>query len=215
MKEKIIDNIYVSYKDVESQLNHYKKQFKNKTILCNCDNLLKSKIFKYFALNFNILGLKKLILISCDSNFCEQNSVLIDREGLSFWQYKAFKIEIIKGLNGKSLNLQYLQRLLTDGNNKIEPLMGNGDFFSYECVSFIEQADLIVNLPPLSLLSEYLSFFVAHNKKFFAFGKLSKVTDDKIANLLKNNKVWVCNNFLSHIKERDDKIKGVYLFTNI
>ena len=55
------DEFYTQLTDIEKELRHYRKHFKNKVVLCNCDDPFESNFFKYFALNFNRLGLKKLI----------------------------------------------------------------------------------------------------------------------------------------------------------
>ena len=58
------DEFYTQLSDIEKELRHYRKHFKNKVVLCNCDDPFESNFFKYFALNFNALHLKKLIATS-------------------------------------------------------------------------------------------------------------------------------------------------------
>jgi len=55
------DEFYTQLKDIEAELKHYKEHFKNKVVLCNCDDPTKSNFWKYFSENFNDLELKKLI----------------------------------------------------------------------------------------------------------------------------------------------------------
>ena len=55
------DEFYTQLVDIENELKHYKQHFKDKVVYCNCDDPYESAFFKYFALNFNSLGLKKLI----------------------------------------------------------------------------------------------------------------------------------------------------------
>jgi len=55
------DEFYTKLIDIENECKHYKEQFNGKTIFCNCDDPYESNFFKYFAMNFNHLGLKKLI----------------------------------------------------------------------------------------------------------------------------------------------------------
>ena len=55
------DEFYTQLTDIEKELRHYKKHFAGKTVFCNCDDPFESNFFKYFVLNFNRLGLKKLI----------------------------------------------------------------------------------------------------------------------------------------------------------
>ncbi len=58
------DEFYTQLSDIEKELKHYKSQFKGKVIYCNADDPFESNFFKYFASNFNALGLKKLIATS-------------------------------------------------------------------------------------------------------------------------------------------------------
>ncbi len=55
------DEFYTQLSDIEKELRYYRQHFKDKTVLCNCDDPFESNFFKYFVLNFNKLGLKKLI----------------------------------------------------------------------------------------------------------------------------------------------------------
>lgn len=56
-----IDEFYTQFSDIEKEIRYYRKHFKDKTVFCNCDDPFESNFFKYFVLNFNRLGLKKLI----------------------------------------------------------------------------------------------------------------------------------------------------------
>ncbi len=60
-KENKKDEFYTQLYDIERELSHYKEHFKDKIILCNCDDPEESNFWKYFSLKFNSLGLKKLI----------------------------------------------------------------------------------------------------------------------------------------------------------
>ena len=53
------DEFYTQLVDIENELRHYKEHFKDKTVFCNCDDPYESNFVKYFAMNFNALGLKK------------------------------------------------------------------------------------------------------------------------------------------------------------
>ena len=55
------DEFYTQLSDIESELKHYREYFKDKVVFCNADDPYESNFFKYFAMNFNFLGLKKLI----------------------------------------------------------------------------------------------------------------------------------------------------------
>lgn len=57
-KEAKKDEFYTQLNDIEDELRHYKHHFRNKVVFCNCDDPYESNFFKYFAMNFNQLGLK-------------------------------------------------------------------------------------------------------------------------------------------------------------
>jgi len=61
------DEFYTQLSDIERELNHYKEHFKDKVVYCNCDDPRNSNFFKFFALNFDDLMLKKL-LTTCYKN---------------------------------------------------------------------------------------------------------------------------------------------------
>ena len=83
------DEFYTQLTDIEKELRHYKHHFKGKTVFCNCDDPFESNFFKYFAMNFNFLGLKKLIAT------CYDNSPFAgDELPLFAATKKAHKIEI-------------------------------------------------------------------------------------------------------------------------
>jgi len=58
------DEFYTQLVDIETELRHYREQFRGKVVLCNADDPYESNFFKYFAMNFRQLGLKKLITTS-------------------------------------------------------------------------------------------------------------------------------------------------------
>ncbi len=57
-KKNKLDEFYTQLSDIEAEMRHYKEYFKDKIIFCNCDDPYESNFFKYFAMNFNFLGLK-------------------------------------------------------------------------------------------------------------------------------------------------------------
>jgi hypothetical protein len=58
------DEFYTLLDDISHELKYYKPQLQGKTILCNCGDPFESNFFKFFALNFNALSLKKLLVTS-------------------------------------------------------------------------------------------------------------------------------------------------------
>ena len=61
------DEFYTQLSDIEKELRHYKNFFKDKVVLCNCDDPRISNFFHYFSYNFEQLGLKKL-MATCYKN---------------------------------------------------------------------------------------------------------------------------------------------------
>ena len=60
-KKEKNDEFYTQLEDIEKECFHYAKHFKDKTVLCNCNDVLHKNFTLYFYRNFKTLGLKKLI----------------------------------------------------------------------------------------------------------------------------------------------------------
>ena len=193
------DDFYTQLTDIEKELKHYKKHFKNKVVLCNCDDPRVSNFFKYFSLNFENLGLKKLIT-TCYKN---QNMDLFSQENSE----KAIYLEY----NGAKNN----ERTPDPEEIGIKHLKGDGDFRSQECIELLQQADIVVTNPPFSLFREYVAQLVGHDKKLLIIGSYNAITYKEIFQLIKENKIWLGYGFSGgnayfktpHAK---DFSKGVY-----
>ena len=145
-KENKADEFYTQMVDIELELKHYKEYFKGKTVLCNCDDPYESNFFKYFAMNFNYLGLKKLITTCYDSSpiLGEQLNLFNLWETESYDSH-AYKIEIneVKDYNNDgAIDLSDVEHLLKNDRNSFEVLKGNGDFRSEECIKYLKEADI-------------------------------------------------------------------------
>lgn len=192
------DEFYTQLTDIEKEMKHYKTHFKDKIIFCNCDDPYESNFFKYFAMNFNYLGLKKLIATCYDSSPVsgEQLSlfdILSIKIDLSK-NKKAYKIEIteVKDLNNDgAINMSDVEFLLKNKNNVLTMLDGDGDFRSKECIELLKQADIVVTNPPFSLFREYIAQLVEYNKKIIVLGNQNAITYKEIFPLLKDNKMWL------------------------
>ena len=91
-----LDEWYTQLPDIEAELRHYRDHFKGKVVLCNCDDPYESNFFKYFAMNFNHLGLKRLIT-TCytGSPISGQQLPLIETAGLRETESRqAYKVVI-------------------------------------------------------------------------------------------------------------------------
>jgi len=169
------DEFYTILSDIERELKHYKKHFKNKIVLCNCDDPRVSNFFKYFLNNFEQLGLKELIAT------CYQN----DKPDL-FSQHKSDK-----GIYFRYRGEQKDKRLPDPARVKPRDLRGDGDFRSEECINLLEEADIVVTNPPFSLFREYVAQLVGYSKKFLIIGSWNAITYKEIFRLIKENLIWI------------------------
>lgn len=169
------DEFYTQLSDIENELRHYRPHFKGKTVLCNCDDPRVSNFFKYFALNFEILGLKRLIATCYKNNepdlfsmnACEQAVYII---------YDGDK-------NGN--------RVPDPSEMEVLPLKGDGDFRSAECIELLKQADIVCTNPPFSLFREYVAQLMQNDKKFIIIGNQNALHYSEIFPLIKDDKIWL------------------------
>ena len=188
------DEFYTQMKDIERELQHYWPHFRGKVVLCNCDDPYESNFFKYFALNFNLLGLKKLICTCFDGSPVLGNELLLDFGDFTDEPKKmAYKVEIteVRDLNGDgAVDLADVQYLLKNGKNAISLLRQHGDFRSAECIELLKQADIVVTNPPFSLFREYIGQLMEYEKKFLIIGHMNALHYKEIFPLIQNNTVW-------------------------
>ena len=194
------DEFYTRLDDIENELRHYSRHLKGKVVFCNCDDPFESNFFKYFAMNFNQLGLKKLIATSYDpSPIAGSQLALMDikpplKKSITKKTKQAYKIEIskVKDVDGDgSINLTDIEYLLKHDGNSLKLLEGDGDFKSPECTELLKMADIVITNPPFSMLREYVAQLVEHNKKFIIIGSLHSLHYKEIFDLIKLNKLWL------------------------
>ena len=189
------DEFYTQISDIENELRHYKTQFKGKVVFCNCDDPYESNFFKYFALNFNQLGLRKLIATCYDGSPISGNELLLDLGDTPNQPKKiAYKVEIteVRDMNGDgAINLADIQYLIQNDKNVISILKGNGDFRSKECIELLKQADIVVTNPPFSLFREYVAQLIRYNKKFIILGNMNAIKYKEIFPYIIENKIWI------------------------
>lgn len=191
------DEFYTQISMVENELKNYRDHFCGKTVLCNCDDPYESAFFKYFALNFDLLGLKKLITTCYAGSPVEGEQLsLFDVENLDHVEsYKQpYKVEIteIPDTNGDGArDLTDVSNLMKSSKNTLTLLKGNGDFRSPECVELLKEADIVVTNPPFSKFREYLEQLIHYNKTFLFVGRLTSVTHKNTLPLFMDGKVWL------------------------
>lgn len=197
------DEFYTRMPDIENELRHYAEHFKGKTVLCNCDDPFESNFFRYFALNFDHLGLKKLMATSyCGSPIAggEYQPSLFDDDvdagtGRHRKAYKAVVTHVEDTTGDGGFDMDDIKALLGSPGNEVTELHGNGeygagDFRSAECLELLDEADVVVTNPPFSLFREYVATLMDCDKKFVIMGNINAVTYKEIFPLIRNNKLW-------------------------
>lgn len=161
------DEFYTQLVDIEKELKRYKEQFRGKVVFCNCDDPKESNFVKYFSMNFEHLGLKKLIA----THYKEANL---------FTQESPYKLEYTGDKNNNRM---------PDPDEFMTKMISTGDFRSEECIELLKQADIVVTNPPFSLFREYVAQLIEHKKKFLIIGNTNALTYKEIFKLIKDNKI--------------------------
>ena len=209
------DEFYTQRVDIENELRHYKEHFKEKVVLCNCDDPRESEFFKYFAENFEHLGLKRLIATCYKSQ---------NRDLFSLGDCERAICQVYEG--DKNGNM-----VVDDEEVGVRELKGDGDFRSEECIELLKQADIVVTNPPFSLFREYVAQLIKYDKKFLIIGNQNAITYKEIFPLFKENKMWLGFGFrgnAAHFRSRYEdvatasdhrdgmiRVSGVMWFTNL
>ena len=198
------DEFFTRYEDIERELVHYHAQLRSKSIYCNCNDLC-AEFWKYFAQNFDVIGLKGLIATSYTQETEKQ----------------AYKIEMWRD----DITGEKLPPVRT-------PLEGDGDFRSQECVELLKKCDVVVTNPPFSLLREFVAQLAQNNKQFIIVGNQNAVTYRELFPLIKNDEMWLgfgfkggAAHFINRVytdyatasdhQEGMIRVSGVVWFTNI
>ena len=193
------DEFFTQLSDIEREIRFYEGHFKNKVVYCNCDNPYESNFFKYFALNFNSLGLKKLIATCYVGAPIADRllSLLDDDSGENKTPRVPRKIEIAEipdVCHDGAVDLADVELLLGSNKNYLTRLKGDGDFRSEECIEILKQSDIVVTNPPFSLFREYVEQLIKYDMEFLIIGNINAITYKEIFKLIKENKVWLGTN---------------------
>ncbi len=194
------DEFYTQLTDIEKELKHYKDQFRDKVVYCNCDDPFESNFFKYFAANFNALGLKQLIATSYKPSPIANTQLglfgkaekLPASKGRPKVTANKFIINEVDDIDGDgAFDLRDIaKQLKANKNNEWTPLEGEGDFRSKESIELLKRADIVVTNPPFSLFREYVAQLIEFNKKFLILGDQNAVTYKETFGFIKENKLW-------------------------
>ena len=159
------DEFYTRIQDIEKELKHYRNHFKGKSIFLNCDDPEHSEFWKFFELNFDFFGLRKLTATHFDSSKA------------------TYKLEMFEDLNGDG-KMDHHDIVKT-------PLKQNGDFRSSEAMALLNECDIVVTNPPFSLFREYMAQLVESGKKFLVVGNNNSITYKDVFQHIKSGAIWL------------------------
>lgn len=195
------DEFYTQMGDIANELNHYREQLKGKIVFCNCDDPFESNFFRFFAENFNALGIKRLIATSYKPSpiantqlgLFGDDKTIVPKKGRPKVNANAFVINEVNDLDGNGAidRRDIAEKLKANKNNEWRPLEGDGDFRSPECVELLKESDIVITNPPFSLFREYVAQLVEYDKKFLIIGNQNAITYKEIFKLIKENKIWL------------------------
>ena len=202
------DEFYTQLSLIEKELKHYRSFFAGKTVLCNCDDPYESNFFKYFAMNFNTLRLKKLVtncyatspVVGDEFGYYVDNAGQLafvpdtDTTPLVCSTRRPYRVEITEVTdenNDGRADLADVEYLMRNRKNTMTLLNGDGDFRSPECVELLREADVVVTNPPFSLFREYITLLEEYRKYFIIIGNMNAVTYKEIFPMIAENRLWL------------------------
>ena len=192
------DEFYTQYADIEKEMNAYLDYdpdvFRGKTILLPCDDPEWSNFTKYFAQNFERLGLKKLI----STSYAPQSKPDLFTHEPSAMERSSEHFDTTKThTRGKYF-------VITDDHNRDgridfndltwDYLEGDGDFRSDEVTRLRDEADVVVTNPPFSLFRAYIEWVMEANKGLLAIASRNCITYKEIFPLIQKNRLWLGHN---------------------
>jgi len=203
------DEFYTQYSDIQKEIEAYLEYdpdvFRGKVVYCNCDDPFESNFFRYFVLNFNRLGLKQLITTSYKPSPVANTQLQLFGDDKTLMKVKGrpkitankFIINEVRDIDDDGeFNLKDVaKQLKANKNNEWTPLDGDGDFRSKESIDLLKQSDIVVTNPPFSLFREYIKQLIDYDKKFLIIGNMNAITYKEVFPLLRDNKVWLGNNY--------------------
>lgn len=189
------DEFYTQYADIEKEMNAYlaynQDAFKDQTVLLPCDDPEWSNFTKYFAQNFETLGLRKLI----STSYAPNSSVYKPVEQPTLFEMESDLFDAEKSAqNGKIFTLE--RDVTGDGRVNVEDLEwtyleGNGDFRSPEITALRDEATIIITNPPFSLFRDFIAWIFEADKQFIILGNMNAVTYSEVFPLFMENKMWL------------------------
>lgn len=213
------DEFYTQYYDIEREVEAYLDYnpdvFRGKTVLLPCDDPEWSNFTKYFAQNFERLGLKKLI---STSYAIERKQ---ERYGVQLSLFETeFETQSPKYDKKKTRSHGKIFILDRDENHdqrididdlKWDYLKGDGDFRSKEVTKLRDEADVVVTNPPFSLFREFIAWIISAQKEFLIIGNMNAITLKELFPLIRDNKIWLGESI--HSGDREFGIPDNYPIT--
>ena len=199
-KKKKSDEFYTQWVDIEREVNFYLEfnptVFIGKTVLCPCDDPYESNFFKYFALHFNVLKLKKLIATCYIGSpiSSTQLTLFADEQENDKTTRTPHKIEIteIDDINKDGMvDSSDVEWLLENKKNTLTRLEGDGDFRSNEVKALRDESDFIITNPPFSMFREFMAWIMESKKQFLVISNMNAITYKEIFPLIKDNLIWM------------------------
>ena len=191
------DEFYTQFHDIQKEINAYLEfnpdVFRGKIVLLPCDDPEWSNFTKFFAQNFQVLGIKKLISTSYAAN--SKPSEIVYQPTLFETESSEFNPVKTKS-NGKIFTLT--RDKTKDGVINVDDLewkylKGDGDFRSDEIKKLRDEADIIITNPPFSLFREFLSWIIESSKQFLIIGNINCLTYREVFPLIMSNQIWLGN----------------------
>lgn len=196
------DEFYTRYEDIVREIDAYYEYdydaFRDKTVLCPCDDPEWSNFTRYFATNFQRLGLKKLISTSYAYSAGNRRLTLCEKDSPHYDANKHAthgKVFTLAG-NGSGKTTTGTDDTTTRSGSTATIefsgyLEGDGDFRSDEITALRDEADIIITNPPFSLFREFLAWIMEAGKQFVIIGNKNAITYKEVFPLLKDNRIWV------------------------
>lgn len=235
------DEFYTQYEDIQTEVNYYLEfnpdTFRDKVVLLPCDDPEWSNFTKFFAQNFEMLGLKKLISTSyatISKNKYTEGYQFSVEDFLTDYEQKSPQYDAEKSpKHGKIFTLTRRNKKKIDIDDlEWSYLKGDGDFRSEEVMKLRDEADIIVTNPPFSLFREFVSWIMEADKKCLIIGNQNAITYKEVFPLIRDNRLWLgkgfnrnCTHFINvtykdiatDLDHREGMIRvaGVMWFTNL
>nr|DAJ54739.1 MAG TPA: adenine-specific methyltransferase [Caudoviricetes sp.] len=209
-KKAKVDEFYTPYEVVENEMEAYLSYnpavFRDKFVLCPCDDPQWSNFTRYFVRNFKRLGLRRLV----SSCYCGGLDSYAFDPVLSSLNY-AFDDAL--RCHGKVLDVDAsnIDSLLNLNSYPFVPLQGDGDFRSLEVTAYRDECDFIITNPPFSLYREFIGWCRVKDRKISLISPLTCVTYKNVFRLIKYASLWGgCTN-ISGVKYKMPDGRGVAL----